>query len=176
MTQRNTITERSWSPTSRTGSTKFACTNKYARNPRWKNFTEGQMQRGFTLFPQQNGLTAETNTRSYNPAEEEAATPLKTKRRRKCKGFCQVEKGKYHKTIVRTRCWTVVIVVFIDMVNFIKVFMAGFFDVANMATLTVIYLICCPNTRLEPQGDLVLRHNSDSVEQFLVFFKLTIGE
>ena len=50
ISQRSTITERSWSAPSRTGSTKSACTNKETR------------------------ITTETNTRSYNPTNEEAAT------------------------------------------------------------------------------------------------------
>ena len=44
-------------------------------------------------------------------------------------------------TIFSDRCLTVVLVVFMDMVIFIKVFMIGFFVIANMATITMIYFM-----------------------------------
>ena len=43
------------------------------------------------------------------------------------------EKGRYDQTSLRSRCWTVVIVVFLDMVTFIKVFVVGFFVIADTA-------------------------------------------
>ena len=53
----------------------------------------------------------------------------------------------------RTRCWTVV--VFMDMVTFVKVFMVGFFVVTNLAIITD--RIWCPSTRLEHQEEHKLR-------------------
>ena len=66
-------------------------------------------------------------------------------------------KGKHDQTIFSTRCWTVVIVVFMDMVTFIKVFMVRFFVIANLATITRTFHIWCPNTRLQHKDEHKLR-------------------
>ena len=70
---RSRIAERLWSASSRTRSIKGACTKNDTGNPTWKNLTEQQVQPGSTSILLQNGLTAEANTRWYNPAKEEVA-------------------------------------------------------------------------------------------------------
>ena len=61
---------------------------------------------------------------------------------------CTVENGEHDQTILISRCWTAIIVVFNDMVTFIVVFMVGFFVIANVATITITY-VWCPSIRFE---------------------------
>ena len=94
------------------------------------------MTRRCTSLLPQNGLTTEVNTRSYEPTREEAATSQRPKNSLNTKN-CTVKKGKHHQIILRTRCWPVVIVVF----------MVWFFVITNIATITITYHIWCPGTR-----------------------------
>ena len=95
---------------------------------------------------------------------------------------CTVEKGTHDPTILSSRCWGVVIVVFMDMVAFVKVFMLGFFVVANMATTTTNNHSWRPSTRLEHKEEGKLRAtcccdtNQTAWMSSLIFFDLTIGE
>ena len=70
--QRNKITERSWTPTSMTRSTKCTHTSNDTRNPTWKSLT---------IFVSSSGERAcfrETHAWSYIPTKQ-AATPWRPK-------------------------------------------------------------------------------------------------
>ena len=70
--QRNKITERSWTPTSMTRSTKCTYTSNDTRNPTWKSLT---------IFVSSSGERAcfrETHAGSYIPTKE-ASTPWRPK-------------------------------------------------------------------------------------------------
>ena len=47
-----------------------------------------------------------------------------------------MEEGEHGQTLLSTRCRTVVIVGFMEMVTYNTVFMVGFFVVTNMATIS----------------------------------------
>ena len=151
--RRNIIAERSWSATSR----KRACTNKDTRSPDMEEFDRIASAKRSDVAALGKGRIAGTNTRSYNPIKEEAATPLRPKNTFKTNKMYSGKGRKLDQSISRTRCRTVVIVVIMDMVTFDKVFLVGFLVFATMATITTIYLICCPSTRPEQNAENKLR-------------------
>ena len=82
------------------------------------------------------------------PHQRGGSNTAKTEAHLKHKQFVQW-KSKQDQTILSTRCWTVDIVVFMDMVAFIKVFIVGLFVITNMATITITYHIWCPSGHKE---------------------------
>ena len=124
--------------------------------------------------------------RAYHRDQYEGRTTLPTRRQRHRKGrrtpwiqtHCTVEKGKHGQTILSIRCWTVVMVVFMDVVSFIKVSTVGFFVFTNKATITVTCHIICPsNSFWKKAKEHKLRATCwCDTNQFVNVFELTIGE
>ena len=99
-----------------TSNIKSACTNKDTRGPTWRNLTELHWKERTTLLFLRKGVTIETSTRSCNPIKEEAA-PWRPENTLKTCNFLQWKQGEFDQSFSKSRCRTVVIVVFVDMVS-----------------------------------------------------------
>ena len=78
------IKERSWSDTSRTSSTKRACTKKNTRNPTRKTLTEQQMKNGFTSLLLTQGAYHRDQYKVVQPYQGDSDT-VQTEERPECK-------------------------------------------------------------------------------------------
>ena len=90
------------------------------------------MKIGFTSLHLQSGLTAETKYKVVQLYQGGGSDTVMTEEHREYKQFVQTKQSSVPDA-------EQVIVVFMDMVTCIVVFMAGFFVIANMATIRRTY-------------------------------------
>ena len=142
VSQENEITEQSWSATPED--------EKYQKRVREQGYSQSDKEE-FDSMSQEGGLTSRLRMKRlycgslckvvqpYAGGGSDTIRPKNTLNTIKLHSG----NGKHDQRSLRTRCWTVVIVVLMDMVTFIKVFMVGFFIIADMATVRITYHIWC---------------------------------
>ena len=130
------MAERSWRA-ALMSNIKCAGTNKDTRTPVWKRMTEQRWKRkNYVATPEERRSCRDQYT--VVQPNQGGGNTVKTKEHFEHKQLV-VEKGKFDRSISRSRCRTVVIVVIMDTVTFRKVFPVGLFPfVAVMATATMI--------------------------------------
>ena len=133
------------------------------------NFTDWQMTNGLTSILRTKNLSTEADAKSTQPNKKKQRHH---KDQRKSWKQPNATMEKHDQSSLRTRCWTTVIVIFMDMVTFIKVFMVWILrhrrhgDSRNPTHLMSQQLVLNTIERTPAPRDL-LRNDSDNVDLFV---------